>query len=63
MEQDRFDSCRYRSDTEIEFGLAGCCGSKPATGYVCFERDISGLTPKVCENCEFYEQRLAELEE
>ena len=56
----KFDTCRFRSDTEIVFGELGCCGSVPAQGWVCIERSIEGLTPVVCESCEFYEGRLVE---
>lgn len=59
----KFDTCRFRSDTEIEFGELGCCGRAPLKGFTCLERLIEGLTPVVCERCEFYQSRLNVLEE
>lgn len=58
--ESKFDNCRFRSDSEIEFGEISCCGAKIASGYVCLERGIEGLSPQVCEQCEFYQPRLIE---
>lgn len=58
MDTTKFDTCRYRTDEEIEFGTISCCGQNIAKGYCCIERGIDGLTPPVCVNCEFYEPRI-----
>lgn len=54
----KFDTCRFRSDTEIEFGEISCCGAMTQKGWICLERGIEALTPLVCVGCEFYEPRL-----
>ena len=54
----KFDTCRYRSAEAIQFGSLSCCGKMPDIGFLCYERNIEGLTPVVCERCDFYEKRL-----
>jgi len=56
----KFDTCRFRSAEEIQFGELSCCGSQAARGHICYERNIEGLTPTVCEKCDFYQSRLIE---
>lgn len=59
MTEDKFNTCKFRSDQEIVLGN-DCCGGEPLSGFVCFRLNIEFLLPKTCEACDFYHRKLIE---
>lgn len=48
----KFETCRHRSDQEIEEMKLACCGQRNLKrGYKCYELRIFPLSPGLCLNC------------
>lgn len=57
MNKDKFNSCKFRSDTEITEIIVGCCYSTEVTGHKCFRKGLLRLSPLTCINCDLYEKK------
>lgn len=55
--QKKFDTCKYRSLTEVEVGSVSCCSNTLHMAYVCFRRNIEDLNKAYCLDCKFYKER------
>jgi hypothetical protein len=57
---DKFQSCKHRSEEEIEVEVKRCpCqgGSYKARGFNCEARSIFKVSPAICESCWAFEQK------
>lgn len=61
MVDEKFETCKFRSDQQIVIGHS-CCGGPEIKGFVCFRLNIEPLLPPTCENCDFYHKRFIEEE-
>jgi hypothetical protein len=57
---EKFDTCRFRSIEQREYGEKWCCGANLRKGYVCNEKTIFDLTPNHCLHCKSFDPRLKE---
>lgn len=57
MDKDKFNTCQFRSDTEIEKVIIGCCYTTKTYGWYCNRKGIAQLSPLHCINCEIYQKR------
>jgi len=54
---DKFDKCRYRSSSPEEMGEFSCCSDNVELGYICFKRDIEGVTRLQCQDCNKFREK------
>lgn len=52
--QEKFDTCSYRSDTEVIEVKRSCCSSKEIKGFKCNKFDIIPVRPEQCVACGDY---------
>lgn len=57
MEDTNFDTCKHRSEHKIVYSQSPCCGDVYDEGFTCYRLNIKGLTPDICQYCEYYEQK------
>ena len=55
--EDKFDTCKHRSEDKVVYEKSPCCGKVYRDGYTCYELNIENVTSDICKYCEFYEQR------
>lgn len=58
-DQEKFNSCTYKSAEKHISIETWCCGSKETSGYLCSEPHllIDNVTPEICEQCTYYVEK------
>ncbi len=51
---EKFNTCKYRSETQEEYTIRTCCQYKQVRGWVCHKLGIQNLTHIHCLNCQVY---------
>lgn len=55
--EQKFDTCKWRSDVEAIYFQKYCCGQETKWGYLCNKLDIGGINPMYCEGCQAFEAK------
>lgn len=53
-DQERFDTCQYRSQEKELRTTHGCCNSIKEEGWVCNKLELFKITPNTCGSCPSY---------